>query len=74
MAVFFFFFNLLRFVTSLRIYSRWGICLGNEGEVILSSSAKLNWDGSSKGVVCEESTFPCFVNVAEKVDYWLEFL
>lgn len=70
----FFFFCLLGFVTSPRIYSKWGICLGNEGKVILSSSTKLSWAGGSKGVVCEESTFSCFVNVAERADSWLGFL
>lgn len=62
------------FICLVLLLSRWGICLGNEGKVILSSSAKLNWAGGSKGVVCEESTFSCFVNVAERVDSRLEFL
>lgn len=68
------FFCLLGFVTSLRIYSRWGICLGNEGKVIVSSNTKLSWARGSKGVVSEENTFSCFVNVAERADTWLGFL
>lgn len=68
------FFCLLVFIASLRIYSRRGIFLGNEGKIIISNSAKLSWAQGTKGVVWEESTSSCFVNVAERAGSLLGFL
>lgn len=46
-------FCLLVFIISLRICSKWGICLGNKEKIIMSNSAKLK-----VAKVREEST--CF--------------